>query len=261
MHLRALVCCGLPAQTPSFGTQSFCPSSKVAGGVDLIQKIEANLLSGTSCQRLVWVDALAYDAWPALSCMTKKTVPTFCATIAHCTPKKRNDYLQQLIMNSAYEKARSGEVEIDGFPQFAPLIQDMKALETQAAGGDIQAEFKVCTVIQGALVIKQAYMDKFSAMPGFAEKLENHNDLYNQGKLQAADAKVEGEPAKKENVGKVTDCILVESLEDMTSEKLASLPNPLLGIDLVFVNLLLHFVTLHSIKACPADHERGHAGG
>ena len=211
-------------------THSFGPSTKVAGGVDLIHKMESHLLTGTSCQRLVWVDALGYDAWPALSCMTKKSVPTFCATIAHCTPKKKNDYLQQMIMNAAYERARSGELEIDGFPSFGPLVQDMKALDAQAAASDVQGEFKVCAVIQGALVIKQAYVSKFSAMPGFAEKLESHDDLYNKEKLQAADAKVEGEPLKKEHVGKPAECILVESTEEMTSEKLASLPNPFLGI-------------------------------
>ena len=168
--------------------------------------------------------------WPALSCMTKKSVPTFCATIAHCTPEKKNDYLQQMIMNAAYERARSGELEIDGAPIFGPVVQDMRALDAQAAASDVQGEFKVCTVIQGTLVIKHAYVSKFSAMPGFAEKLESHDDLYNKEKLQAADARVEREPLKKENVGKPAECILVEFTEEMTSEKLASLPNPFLGI-------------------------------
>ena len=41
---------------------------EVAGGTDLIHKVH-NALVPAGVERVVWVDALGYDSWPALACM------------------------------------------------------------------------------------------------------------------------------------------------------------------------------------------------
>ena len=41
--------------------------SQVGAGISMIHKLQEALTSGASVQRLAWVDAYGYDAWPAMA--------------------------------------------------------------------------------------------------------------------------------------------------------------------------------------------------
>ena len=210
-------------------SQSTDKTPEVAGGTDLIQKLEANILANTSIERLVWIDAHGYDGFPAFSCLAgagQTSISSFCCTICHKT-KKSHEYLNQLIMDHAYEQARLGHLQLDGFPNFEPVVQELQQHNDDQSQNNGDESYKVTSPIDGALVIKAAIIDQFKNMPDFDEVVSQHNEHYNPDGRVATEVNRESQasPVKKP-VMLMAEVVKMEPEDVMTREKLASLVNP-----------------------------------
>ena len=136
-------------------------------------------------------------------------------------------YLQNLVMNHAYEAARNGELELDGFPCFDTVVSELKT--QQADGPEPRDEgYKVTAAVDGALIIKKAYLSKFQDMPDFDEVVQKHNEAFNPDNKVAEDATADNQQTSPAKPTVVKTEVVTQHLEgDMTREKLASLPNTL----------------------------------
>ena len=142
-------------------------SIEVAAGTDLVRKLEFALLKGTSVKCLAWVDAHASDGFPAMRCLNDGdgTVRVACASIVHRTGQKIQNYFLDMIAQAAYECARAGTLTLDGFPNFAPVLEELRGTAEQRV--IIDQEYKVSCLLDGSLVVKEAYMRQFAEHPDF----------------------------------------------------------------------------------------------
>ena len=130
-------------------------------------------------------------------------------------------------MNHAYEAARNGELDLDGFPCFDAVVSELKTQQPDGQEArDESCSYKVTAAVDGALIIKKAYLGKFQDMPDFDAVVTKHNEAYNPDGKVAEDATSSNQQTSP---AKPTACktkVVTQQVEgDMTSEKLASLPN------------------------------------
>lgn len=91
-------------------------------------------------------------------------------------------------MNSCYEACRSKRRELDGFPDFAPLVAELKGLSTGEVP-EMTESFKVTASLPGgALVIRNQFFEQFNEMPEFEDLVQQHNKKFNPDGLTLAES-------------------------------------------------------------------------
>lgn len=144
----------------------------------------------------------------------------YCATIAH-GEQRHGDTLHHRIVANAYDMARAGTLQIEGFPNFGPVLTELKEQGDHGRGFE-DAAFQV-TVPQadGSLVIREQFFKQFEGkVEEFNEVLEEHNNKFNQ---EGHRLTVTENPQESSQAGPQM-ASLVESDDPMTPEKLAALP-------------------------------------
>ena len=92
---------------------------------------------------------------------------------------QKPDHLQQYLANAVYESCRGGELKLQGFPEFGPLIQGLKESTPEVE----THQYQVCAkrgsklVVLGSLANKWLQSEDFSAEA--ASLIENHNKNFN----------------------------------------------------------------------------------
>lgn len=139
---------------------------QVAGGTDIIRKTIA-AFSPQNMDTKVVIDAISFDGWPALACLEDcqysslhtfwfsssiweipHQVKSFCffvRPILHpFAPQQENtlggrflcasvvldvqvEPISKHLAHAVYDKSRSGALELQGFPNFDPLVQSLRA--------------------------------------------------------------------------------------------------------------------------------------
>ena len=87
--------------------------------------------------------------------------------------------LASQIAQNVYNQCRSGNLSLQGFPDFKPLLEGLRQGVSQAS----QREFKVCTRVDKSLVALQVYAQKFlddeSTVKRATAAITEHNAKYN----------------------------------------------------------------------------------
>ena len=127
------------------------------------------------------------------------------------------------ITTASYDAARTGSKPIESFPDFQPLITELKRLSGENGSGKIDGESLKVTSLQagGALVIKEPFFLEFESLDEFQDVARRHNSVYNSENIRLKDP----EPSPRKNDPPETT-VLVASSEILTPEKIASLPDP-----------------------------------
>ena len=92
---------------------------------------------------------------------------------------QKPDHLQQYLANAVYESCRGGELRLQGFPDFTPLIQGLKESvpETETY------EYQVCAKRGSKLVVLGSLANKWLQSEDFGAEatslIENHNKNFN----------------------------------------------------------------------------------
>lgn len=134
----------------------------------------------------------------------------------------RASQLLERITTCTYEAARSKSREIDGFPDFGPLVSELQRLSgNDDAASKLQNEFKVTTLQPpGSLVVKETFFAEFGQNTEFQDLIQDHNSKYNAEGIRL----VEPEPSPRK-VAEKQGTVLVITNEPPTAEKIASLPD------------------------------------
>ena len=123
------------------------------------------------------------------------------------------------IVSSCYHGARNGEIQVEGFPDFDPLLQEMKAQTeevTQASG-----DYKVTACLpSGALVVKPGFFEQFKGQAGFQELVDNHDSRYNKDKISLV------EQTSSVADKKLTEMVRKSEDGPIPPERIATLPSP-----------------------------------
>ena len=134
----------------------------------------------------------------------------------------RASLLLERITTCTYEAARSKSREIEGFPDFTPLVAELQRLSgSDDAGQKLQNDFKVTTVQPpGSLVVKETFFAEFGQKAEFQDLITDHNSKYNTEGIRLSEPapSPRKEPEKQHTV-------LVTTNEPPTAEKIASLPD------------------------------------
>ena len=151
---------------------------------------------------------------------------TFCATVVLLDEGKSNtdedqkkvdrgEKLLQRITTATYNAARNKTREIEGFPDFGPLVAELKALSGQ--GQLPTSSFKVTSLQpSGALIVKEPFFAQFQDSSEFHDAVSRHNEAYNPDNIRLTD--------RATNTSKTT--IVIQPDEALTAEKIAALPDP-----------------------------------
>lgn len=149
---------------------------------------------------------------------------TICATIVHQEGgRDKGAKLMERIETATYEACRDRRLQLETFPDVAPLVAELQKLSGRAGEnsppGDANS-FKV-TAQQpgGALVVKEQFFEQFGDIPEFDEIIQRHNSEYNKDGIRLKEAVAT--PQKPETL----KAALVSPDEPLTAAKLSSLPN------------------------------------
>lgn len=138
----------------------------------------------------------------------------------------RGDKVLERIVAATYESCRSKSKDVDGFPDFAPLLAELQTTSPNQSGTLEEQKpdtFKVSVQqASGALVIKECFHKQFGDLPQFQSLLEQHNDAYNPEGLRLSEPSA-GSGVKQED--KVQKTVLITPDDPLTAQKVASLPN------------------------------------
>lgn len=150
-----------------------------------------------------------------------------------------HDALQQRVATQIYESCRSGKLELQGFPNYAPVVQALR----EPQGSDLsEAAYKVCVVKAERLIVLKSLAQRWLDFEGTAENaseaIKTHNlhfnpdgdfmvddarpsqvdlILYPRLGARSAPAEVAEPPIKK---------IKIETSETCVEADIASLKNP-----------------------------------
>ena len=158
-----------------------------------------------------------------VACEETSSLQTFCATIVHGAQRKA-DILHERIMSTAYEMARVGTREVEGFPLFGPIVKELQSCTATKQGGVPLDGFQVSVPrVDGTLVIRDQFFTQFeNVIDSFEETIAEHNEKFNPEGRRLKD-KEEPEPQVKEEGMQMA--VTVEADDPMTPEKLAALPD------------------------------------
>lgn len=127
------------------------------------------------------------------------------------------------IATASYEACRNKKVEMEGFPDFAPLVDELK----RDSGGKTESShdsFKVTSPQPcGALVVKEPFFQQFAEVPEFESIISDHNEKYNPDGVRLVN---EPGPAASPSKPEPTHAVLLKTSEPLTAKTLVELPNP-----------------------------------
>ena len=165
--------------------------------------------------------------WSFIQAHSKPT--TFCATIVLVEKTSeegqaradRADRMLERITAAAYAAARTKTREIEGFPDFSPLVDELKRLSGNEATAKTQ-EFKVTSLQpSGALVIKEGFYTQFHEVAEFEALVSSHNATYNAENLRLTD------PCPSPRKDETAQATIIQTPDEpLTPEKFAALPDP-----------------------------------
>lgn len=149
---------------------------------------------------------------------------TLCATIVPGdNDGGKGAKIMERVVSSCYEACRSGRRELESFPDFQPLLSELKGLSE--GDGVVASEYKVCSCLPcGSLVIRPQFFDQFSEMPEFDDLVKRHNKTFNKDDLVLS-APTQDVPQVEDD--KVTKAEIIKTTEAIKAETIASLANSL----------------------------------
>lgn len=148
---------------------------------------------------------------------------TLCATIVPGDDGQKGQKMIERIIGSCYESCRSQRRELEGFPDFRPLLAELKTLGSNSDVADASDTFKVTTCVpSGALVIKNQFFEQFSEIPDFEGLVSDHNSRFNKDNLtlsepeKTASSADDGQKKNKTEVMETDQPIKAETISALT---------------------------------------------
>ncbi|CAE7339927.1 unnamed protein product, partial [Symbiodinium sp. CCMP2456] len=139
----------------------------------------------------VIVDLFAHDGWIALAVLQLQleNSKSVCAMVAHTDVELK--FCKDVILHALFSKAKSKQMTINGFPDFAAAMADLSKVHTTEARSEY--DYQVTVPVGGSLIVLQALKNKFEASQVVSEEftklLEKHDHDFNR------DHKTAGGPA------------------------------------------------------------------
>eukprot|EP00438_Fugacium_kawagutii_P031428 Skav205778 [mRNA] locus=scaffold1714:733504:734586:+ [translate_table: standard] len=114
--------------------------------------------------------------------MTDKT--TLCATILPGdNDQSRGQKIMERVVTACYESCREGRRELEAFPDFGPLLSELKSL-SQGDAAATSDSYKVTSCLPcGSLVIRPQFFEQFAEMTDFHDLVDSHNAKFNKNNL------------------------------------------------------------------------------
>lgn len=151
---------------------------------------------------------------------------TLCATIVpgDADGQKGNKIMERIV-SSCYEACRSQQRDLEGFPDFKPLLAELKSMSATGGGAEACDTFAVTTCVpSGALVIRNQFFEQFKELPEFDSLVEDHNKKFNKDNLTLSDPEVPGSSTDDAKKQRKTEVMATD--EPIKPETVSSLANP-----------------------------------
>ncbi|OLP75981.1 hypothetical protein AK812_SmicGene44142 [Symbiodinium microadriaticum] len=154
----------------------------------------------------VIVDLFAHDGWIALAVLQLQleNAKSVCAMVAHTDVELK--FCKDVIMHSLFSKAKSKQMTINGFPDFAAAMADLSKVHTTEARSDY--DYQVTVPVGGCLIVLQALKSKFEASQvvaeEFAKVLEKHDQEFNR------DHRAAGPAVGGKNELRLLECVMTD---------------------------------------------------
>ena len=136
--------------------------------------------------------------------------------------------MMERIASATYDASRTGSLKIEGFPDFAPVVTELKRVSAGGSDGMIphdSGKFKVTSLQPGGfLVIKEPFLEQFQDNDELESIVQAFNQKYNPQNIRLREATAPQQPTRPIPL----KTSLVVDTERMTVEKLSSLPNAFL---------------------------------
>ena len=148
-----------------------------------------------------------------------------CATVVPGDGEgQKANQIAERIVSCCYEACRGGRRELEGFPDFNPLVAELQGLSA-SNGHQVSDSYKVTACLPcGALVIKNQFHEQFQEVPEFEAILADHNSRFNKDNLSLNDPESSG--ASPEESNKQVKTTLVATEEPIKAETISNLAHP-----------------------------------
>ncbi|CAE7267635.1 unnamed protein product, partial [Symbiodinium microadriaticum] len=214
---------GLPTNESLSDSQEM---RQVSAGTSFVKETIRSLTQQfPSMKRVAVVDALGYDGSVPMAVLEEQASGADWSAVTIADSRIAN-WIEARVRESCYGLARSGALELCGFPSFDALTSGLK--DTAAPSQMDAADFKVTRPLpNGDLALVESFYKKFEDFDEISEDLrkaiQEHDKRYNpQGKrirCEQPDGDSKEEPAAKR-------IKLVEHEQPLTSKDIAELQNP-----------------------------------
>ncbi|CAK9042284.1 Uncharacterized protein SCF082_LOCUS32839 [Durusdinium trenchii] len=196
---------------------------QVAGGTDFIRKTLA-AFTPTTVRTTALVDLHCYDCFPALAsleeCSEGRRV--LCGSIVLDKPPEA---LSQRVANKVYEDARSGQLKINGFPNYAPVFGALQSTQPEEAGQKYQVTIKK----HDRLVVLESLASKWLETEFKDETvalIDFHNKKFNPDGEYWQEAEERLGPTDEDDGDRPHKRIKLESAEISTEADVVNLQKP-----------------------------------
>ena len=148
------------------------------------------------------------------------------------------------IANHAYEASREQKIQVPNFPDFGPLVAEMKRTSGSTEARMTNDKGLKVTVQEpgGALVVKEPFFEQFGEMDAFQEVIQDHNvgKGFNKENLRMSEA-----PQRQDQQpqGQANKAAVVETEKPLTAESVATMSHSAQIFEIIVFTILTHVVS------------------